>query len=177
MLPEAFGSFDDQVLELMPGELSRSAQRQRPSLPYSLEMFWGTQLMRRRILKVRKSPTSGLVSLLIHGRTVDARFEVLGAPYSLLSVSLSASQKLYTRRGTLVGVSGKAENVIEIQRAIQFELIADSSPGTIHVIHPRTLSKSSSWHPIPLPTNLLHKSHNSPNIHQIATHFLHCITS
>ena len=41
----------------------------------------------------------------------DARFEVLGAPYSLLSVSLSASQKLYTRRGTLVGVSGKTENV------------------------------------------------------------------
>ncbi|KAH7369969.1 mitochondrial protein-like protein Fmp26 [Rhexocercosporidium sp. MPI-PUGE-AT-0058] len=42
--------------------------------------------------------------------SADARFEVLGAPYSLLSVSLSASQKLYTRRGTLVGVSGKAEN-------------------------------------------------------------------
>lgn len=41
----------------------------------------------------------------------DARFEVIGAPYSLLSVSLSASQTLYTRRGTLVGVSGKAENV------------------------------------------------------------------
>ncbi|TGO46177.1 hypothetical protein BOTNAR_0607g00010 [Botryotinia narcissicola] len=40
----------------------------------------------------------------------DARFEVIGAPYSLLSVSLSASQTLYTRRGTLVGVSGKAEN-------------------------------------------------------------------
>jgi uncharacterized protein (AIM24 family) len=36
---------------------------------------------------------------------------VLGAPYSLLQVSLSASQKLYTRRGTLVGVSGKSENV------------------------------------------------------------------
>lgn len=42
---------------------------------------------------------------------LDAQFEVLGAPYSLLSVSLSASQKLYTRRGTLVGVSGNAENV------------------------------------------------------------------
>ncbi|KAH8812545.1 mitochondrial biogenesis AIM24-domain-containing protein [Xylogone sp. PMI_703] len=40
----------------------------------------------------------------------DARFEVLGAPYSLLSVSLSASQRLYTRRGTLVGATGKAEN-------------------------------------------------------------------
>lgn len=41
----------------------------------------------------------------------DARFEVLGAPYSLLSVTLSASQKLYTRRGTLVGVAGNPENV------------------------------------------------------------------
>ncbi|KAI5466827.1 mitochondrial biogenesis AIM24-domain-containing protein [Mariannaea sp. PMI_226] len=40
----------------------------------------------------------------------DARFEVLGAPYSLLSVSLSASQNLYTRRGTLVAVAGKPEN-------------------------------------------------------------------
>ncbi|KAI0908018.1 mitochondrial biogenesis AIM24-domain-containing protein [Ustulina deusta] len=40
----------------------------------------------------------------------DARFEVLGTPYSLLSVTLAASQRLYTRRGTLVGVSGKAQN-------------------------------------------------------------------
>ncbi|EFX05784.1 mitochondrial protein [Grosmannia clavigera kw1407] len=40
----------------------------------------------------------------------DARFEVLGSPYSLLSVTLSASQKLYTRRGTLVSVAGKLEN-------------------------------------------------------------------
>ncbi|KAF2083315.1 hypothetical protein K490DRAFT_51976 [Saccharata proteae CBS 121410] len=42
----------------------------------------------------------------------NARFEVLGSPFSLLSVSLSASQNLYTRRGTLVGVNGKAENAI-----------------------------------------------------------------
>ncbi|EON63798.1 hypothetical protein W97_03026 [Coniosporium apollinis CBS 100218] len=42
----------------------------------------------------------------------DARFEVIGSPYSLLSVSLSASQNLYTRRGTLVGLSGKAENAV-----------------------------------------------------------------
>ncbi|KAJ5679779.1 Mitochondrial biogenesis protein AIM24 [Penicillium macrosclerotiorum] len=41
----------------------------------------------------------------------DARFDVIGAPYSLLSVSLSASQNLYTRRGTLVGLSGKADNL------------------------------------------------------------------
>lgn len=45
------------------------------------------------------------------GTATDARFEVLGTPYSLLSVSLAASQKLYTRRGTLVAVSGKAQNV------------------------------------------------------------------
>lgn len=44
-------------------------------------------------------------------REIDARFEVIGTPYSLLSVSLSASQNLYTRRGTLVGLSGKADNV------------------------------------------------------------------
>ncbi|CAK7266707.1 Altered inheritance of mitochondria protein 24, mitochondrial [Sporothrix epigloea] len=40
----------------------------------------------------------------------DARFEILGSPYSLLTVSLSASQNLYTRRGTLVSVAGKVEN-------------------------------------------------------------------
>ncbi|KAI1280234.1 mitochondrial biogenesis AIM24-domain-containing protein [Xylaria sp. FL0933] len=44
------------------------------------------------------------------GDNADARFEVLGTPYSLLSVTLSASQRLYTRRGTLVAVSGKAQN-------------------------------------------------------------------
>jgi uncharacterized protein (AIM24 family) len=42
----------------------------------------------------------------------DAQFEVLGTPSSLLSASLSASQRLYTRRGTLVGLSGKAENTV-----------------------------------------------------------------
>ena len=43
---------------------------------------------------------------------LDARFEVIGAaPCSLLSVSLSASQSLYSRRGTLIGVGGNAENV------------------------------------------------------------------
>ncbi|KAH7354594.1 mitochondrial biogenesis AIM24-domain-containing protein [Pyrenochaeta sp. MPI-SDFR-AT-0127] len=42
----------------------------------------------------------------------DARFQVIGTPFSLLSVSLSASQTLYTRRGTLVSLSGKPENTI-----------------------------------------------------------------
>ena len=67
--------------------------------------------MRRQILQVRFCLNFVLWKFLIKLQSVDARFEVLGAPYSLLSVSLSASQKLYTRRGTLVGVSGKLKNV------------------------------------------------------------------
>ncbi|KAL9587672.1 MAG: hypothetical protein Q9212_000126 [Teloschistes hypoglaucus] len=42
-----------------------------------------------------------------------ATFEVSDAPLPLLHISLSASQNLYTRRGTLVGVGGKADNVSE----------------------------------------------------------------
>ncbi|KAK2874964.1 Altered inheritance of mitochondria protein 24, mitochondrial [Arthroderma sp. PD_2] len=49
----------------------------------------------------------------------DAKFEVIGSPYSLLSVSLSASQNLFTRRGTLVGLSGKAENVVSTLRILE----------------------------------------------------------
>ncbi|RDW77268.1 hypothetical protein BP6252_05321 [Coleophoma cylindrospora] len=73
----------------------------------------------RRSIQIRATPTTespvltgDVLSNSIDAATdpADARFEVLGAPYSLLSVSISASQKLYTRRGTLVGVSGKAEN-------------------------------------------------------------------
>lgn len=44
--------------------------------------------------------------------TPDARFEVLGSSSSLLSIALSASQNLYTRRGSLVGVSGSPENAV-----------------------------------------------------------------
>ncbi|KAI6878654.1 hypothetical protein KC360_g6109 [Hortaea werneckii] len=42
----------------------------------------------------------------------DARFEVLGTHSSLLSASLSASQILYTRKGTLVGFNGSPENAL-----------------------------------------------------------------
>ena len=45
-------------------------------------------------------------------RRIDARFEVLGAPFSLLSAQLSASQTLLTRRGTLVALTGKPDNVV-----------------------------------------------------------------
>jgi hypothetical protein len=49
---------------------------------------------------------------------VDARFEVLSSPFSLLSASISASQNLYTRKGTLVGFNGKPENVGRILKDI-----------------------------------------------------------
>ena len=62
MLPEAFGSFNDLVSDLMPGELSRSAQRRQSSLQYSLEMFWEIQLMRRRIQQVVNFEKTGFES-------------------------------------------------------------------------------------------------------------------
>ncbi|KAL4791180.1 mitochondrial biogenesis AIM24-domain-containing protein [Aspergillus venezuelensis] len=75
-----------------------------------------------RYVQIRATPTetpatvngSGVpvVNTPSSAESADARFDVVGAPYSLLSVSLSASQNLYTRRGTLVGLSGKADNVI-----------------------------------------------------------------
>ncbi|KAF4554707.1 Mitochondrial biogenesis AIM24-like protein [Elsinoe fawcettii] len=44
--------------------------------------------------------------------TPDAQFEVLGGPSSLLSASVSASQSIYTRRGSLVGFNGKPESAV-----------------------------------------------------------------
>ncbi|KAK8113784.1 Altered inheritance 24 [Apiospora kogelbergensis] len=72
-----------------------------------------------RAIQISSSPTTDSprlggdafgTSLDTSRDVADARFEVLGTPYSLLSVSLAASQRLYTRRGTLVAVSGKAQN-------------------------------------------------------------------
>ncbi|KAI1807507.1 mitochondrial biogenesis AIM24-domain-containing protein [Daldinia bambusicola] len=76
-----------------------------------------------RAIQLSSSPTTGSprlggdafgTSIDVSKDVADARFEVLGTPYSLLSVSLSASQRLYTRRGTLVAVTGKAHNAQSI---------------------------------------------------------------
>ncbi|ODM22921.1 Altered inheritance of mitochondria protein 24, mitochondrial [Aspergillus cristatus] len=95
----------------------------------------------------------------------DARFDVIGSPYSLLSVSLSASQNLYTRRGTLVGLSGKADNVVSTLSVLEpvrrapvgmpflYQKITSSSPVTalISVRSPTTsfavlhLNGSEDW--------------------------------
>lgn len=48
----------------------------------------------------------------------DATFEVLGTPYSVLSVTLSPSQPLHTRRGTLLGLTGDPTTVISTLRTL-----------------------------------------------------------
>lgn len=74
----------------------------------------------------------------------DARFEVLGSPYSLLSVTLSASQKLYTRRGTLVAVAGKPDNVRQTIQEEGFtekeraDRSASQAQSTLSLLNPLT---------------------------------------
>ncbi|KAI5806148.1 mitochondrial biogenesis AIM24-domain-containing protein [Geopyxis carbonaria] len=73
-----------------------------------------------RSVHIRATPATlaldGVVDLSAQTRAVpklsgdgpfpaDVAFEVLGAPYSLLSVSLPASSELFSRRGTLIGLS------------------------------------------------------------------------
>ncbi|SMR56384.1 unnamed protein product [Zymoseptoria tritici ST99CH_3D1] len=73
-------------------------------------------LTSRRYVQISATPSEPQQSLepktATSGPTADARFEVLGSPFSLLSASISASQALYTRKGTLVGFSGRAENAV-----------------------------------------------------------------
>ncbi|KAI9830237.1 MAG: hypothetical protein M1819_005764 [Sarea resinae] len=90
----------------------------------------------RRGLHIEAAPSTTSPTLnatnSYHVDSPDARFEVLGAPYSLLSVSLSASQNLYTRRGTLVGISGKAENA----RSRHAHVFMFTAVSTLSVLEP-----------------------------------------
>ncbi|KAF2759907.1 hypothetical protein EJ05DRAFT_509588 [Pseudovirgaria hyperparasitica] len=88
----------------------------------------------------------------------DARFEVLGAPYSLLSVQLSASQNLYTQRGTLIAVTGQAENAVStlsllepFRRALVgipflYQKISSTSPITALISPKSPISSASVIH-------------------------------
>ena len=49
---------------------------------------------------------------------IDASFEIIGSPYSLLSVTLSPSQDLYTRRGTLVAFAGDPNGTVSTLRIL-----------------------------------------------------------
>ncbi|KAA8649758.1 AIM24 family protein [Aspergillus tanneri] len=90
--------------------------RARPGAS-SLHRAWQTRCLQIRATPAEQPASGNGDHLPFAGspssaESTDARFDVIGAPYSLLSVSLSASQNLYTRRGTLVGLSGKADNVV-----------------------------------------------------------------
>ncbi|KAJ5088768.1 Mitochondrial biogenesis protein AIM24 [Penicillium angulare] len=98
----------------------------RPALQRGVRTLSWTRVVPRvhrqtRYVQIRATPSADptvngdhlpLANTPSSAESRDARFDVVGAPYSLLSASLSASQNLYTRRGTLVGLSGKADNVV-----------------------------------------------------------------
>jgi hypothetical protein len=87
---------------------------------------------------------------------IDARFDVVGAPYSLLSVSLSASQNLYTRRGTLVGLSGKADNVGNATILLSKRIIFANAliPGGFDIERSRTFPQGYRGSALPLPEGI-----------------------
>ncbi|RDL31923.1 Altered inheritance of mitochondria protein 24, mitochondrial [Venustampulla echinocandica] len=99
---------------------------------------------RRRAIQISATPTTESPilggdalgnSIDVSTDSADARFEVFGAPYSLLSVSLSASQKLYTRRGTLVGVQSTLSILEPFRRAalglpFLYQRISSTTPIT-----------------------------------------------
>ncbi|KAK0649260.1 mitochondrial biogenesis AIM24-domain-containing protein [Cercophora newfieldiana] len=97
-----------------PSPLARVARNARLTVSSARSGFVCRQC---RSIQISASPTSEPRPADAFGAypgasrdSADARFEVLGSPYSLLSVTLSASQRLYTRRGTLVSVAGKVKN-------------------------------------------------------------------
>ncbi|KAF2671096.1 hypothetical protein BT63DRAFT_477646 [Microthyrium microscopicum] len=94
----------------------------------------------------------------VASRTADASFEVLGTPFSLLSVKLSPSQILYTRRGTLVALNGSPENAIStlsifspLRRAavgipFLYQKISSTSPLTAIIGTNKTASSFTTVH-------------------------------
>ncbi|KAJ5217396.1 hypothetical protein N7468_010404 [Penicillium chermesinum] len=113
----------------------------RPAFKSRLRPLSWTRVVPRahrhaRWVQIRAAPTGQanrdqlpLASITNSAESRDARFDVIGAPYSLLSVSLSASQNLYTRRGTLVGLSGKADNVVSTLSVLEpFRRVATGVP-------------------------------------------------
>ncbi|KAJ6170992.1 hypothetical protein N7470_000059 [Penicillium chermesinum] len=125
----------------------------RPAFKSRLRPLSWTRVVPRahrhaRWVQIRAAPTGQanrdqlpLASITNSAESRDARFDVIGAPYSLLSVSLSASQNLYTRRGTLVGLSGKADNLM-----VGSSLVA----GRFDVECSGTLPQGRDWRAIPL---------------------------
>ena len=63
---------------------------------------------------------------------------MLGSPFSLLSASISASQNLYARKGTLVGFNGTPENVQYNPGTLnnRHRLISNQAVSTLSLLEP-----------------------------------------
>ncbi|RDA95032.1 hypothetical protein CP533_2083 [Ophiocordyceps camponoti-saundersi (nom. inval.)] len=95
-----------------------------------------------RSIQISASPSSDAPTASI-GETADARFEVLGSAFSLLSVTLSASQRLYTRRGSLVALAGEPGNVRRNKKDCR------ENSGTELIATSQARSKLSLLNPLP----------------------------
>ncbi|KIX00961.1 uncharacterized protein Z518_10027 [Rhinocladiella mackenziei CBS 650.93] len=76
-----------------------------------------------RYISVQATPATDSSKINVVGKSMsaaspDATFEVLGSPYSLLSVALSPSQDLHTRRGTLVAFAGVPDSTVSTLRIL-----------------------------------------------------------
>ena len=96
----------------------------------------------------------------------------------MLSISLSASQNLYTRRGTLVGLSGRADNVFgnDMNRDVYGALFLTGRLGDIDIERPRAFPPRSRRDSIPVPENLISESDQGLGISPITRYIFCCCT-
>ncbi|EXJ90016.1 hypothetical protein A1O3_03084 [Capronia epimyces CBS 606.96] len=113
-----------------PQHLRRLASFPRKRV-FPAHLVAGRRVGGYKYISVQATPATDTSRVDIVGRSVsasspggipahnsDASFEVLGSPYSLLSVTLSPSQDLYTRRGTLVGFAGDPDGTVSTLRML-----------------------------------------------------------
>ncbi|EXJ73392.1 uncharacterized protein A1O5_03152 [Cladophialophora psammophila CBS 110553] len=90
---------------------------------YPAHLVAGRRVGGYKYISVQATPATDTSRINLAGRSLtaaspDASFEVIGSPYSLLSVTLSPSQELYTRRGTLVAFSGDPNGTVSTLRIL-----------------------------------------------------------
>lgn len=165
-------SFNYLELEFTVVERSRSAQRRRLNLRYLTEILSAAQLT--PILQVNRSE---ITSCRIFTDKVTCRCTIRSPRRAILSfVCFSIRISKVVHEEGNIGCS--QWKVRKCQHPPEFSITSLLiGAGAIHIINPRALSTSHPWHTIPLPTNLLHKSHYRFDINKIPNHFFHCITS
>ncbi|KAJ9603686.1 Altered inheritance of mitochondria protein 24, mitochondrial [Cladophialophora chaetospira] len=90
---------------------------------YPAHLIAGRRVGGYKYITIQATPATDTSNINVGGRSIsasspDASFEVLGSPYSLLSVTLSPSQDLFTRRGTLVAFAGDPNGAVSTLRVL-----------------------------------------------------------